>query len=133
MSAKILAVAALALAVVGEADEGKDGKKTCLTRRQINAISPLESRYALARLSSGRFYLLTLDDSCRKLTPAFTRNLVLERAASRVCDDGTSLVSFEESGVGPTRCRIEKIYRVESKAAALELIDSREGDGERRR
>ena len=133
MSANALALSVVVLAAAGGGDDAtkKDEKKTCLTRRQINAISPLESRYALARLSSGRFYLLTLDDSCRKLTPAFTRNLVLERAASRVCDDGTSLVSFEETGVGPTRCRIEKIDKVESKAAALELIGEREGEGER--
>lgn len=132
MSAMILAVAALAL--LGEADEGKDAKKaakTCLTRRQIHAVSPLEGHHALARLSAGRFYLLTLDKSCRPLTPAFTKNLVLERSESRVCDDGTSLVSFEESGVGPTRCRIEKIDKVESKAAALELIDARAAEGGR--
>ncbi len=131
MSASLLAVSLLVLAGAGDDATKKDEKKTCLTRRQINAISPLESRYALARLSSGRFYLLTLDDACRKLSPAFTRNLVLDRAASRVCDDGTSLVSFEESGVGPTRCRIEKIDKVAGKEAARELIDAREGGEER--
>ena len=125
---------ALLFAALATADDAKPVAKqdrVCINSRQINVISPLEARYALARLSAGRLYLLTLDKSCSTLTPAFTRNLVLVQPAARVCDDGTSLVSFEETGVGMTRCRIEKIDRVESKEAARDLIDSREEERER--
>jgi hypothetical protein len=129
MTPMALAVAVLALAVAAEGDrDKKKDEKTCLTRRQINALSALEGHYALARVSSGRFYLLTLDESCRGLDPAFTKNLVIERSTSRVCDDGTTLVSYEETGVGTRRCRIEKIDKVASKAEALELIDARAGE-----
>jgi hypothetical protein len=126
----LIALSCLALALSDDAVKPKPAK-TCLTRRQIHAISPLESHHALARLSAGRLYLLTLDESCRELTPAFTRNLVLVQPEARVCDDGTSMVSFEESGAGSTRCRIVKIDRVDSKEAARELIDSRKEERER--
>ena len=119
---------AVVLAFAGNAEGDRDRKKdekTCFKRRQINALSPLEGHYALARVSSGRFYLFTLDESCSGLDPAFTKNLVIERSTSRVCDDGTTLVSYEETGVGTRRCRIEKIDQVASRAEALTLIDER--------
>ena len=127
----LIALSCLALALADDAVKPGKHEKTCIMRRQINVISPLESHHALARLSAGRLYLLTLDKSCSKMTPAFTRNLVLVHPEARVCDDGASLVAFEESGVGTTRCRIEKIDRVDSREAARDLIDSRQEERER--
>jgi uncharacterized protein DUF6491 len=126
-SVPITALACAASVLSGDAgavDRSPAGK-TCITRREINAISSLDDRHALARLSAGRLSLLTLDHTCRGLRSA--RTLVLERSAGRICGDGTSLLSFEELGVGPTRCRIEKIESVANKAEALELIASRAG------
>ena len=122
-----LACAAAVLSGDAGAKDRKKTERTCITRRQINAISALDGRHALARLSAGRFSLLTLDHTCRGLESA--RKLVLERSAARICGDGTSLLSFEQPGVGPTRCRIEKIESVASKDEALELIASRAGPG----
>ena len=127
----LIALSCLALALADDAPKPAKPEKSCINRRQINAITPLEARYALARLSAGRLYLLTLDTNCATLTPAFTRSLVLVQPEARVCDDGGSLVSFEETGVGTTRCRIERIERVDSKEAARDLIDSRKEEAER--
>ena len=99
--------------------------KVCIKRREINAISALEDRHALARLSAGRSYLLTLDKTCRGMRSA--RKVGLDRPAARICGDGSSLLSFEEPGAGPTRCRIEKIDPVADKSEALDLIESRAG------
>ena len=124
--APIIALACAAAVLSG--DDAKPRPKSdrvCIARREINAISALDDRHALVRLSSGRFSLLTLDKTCRELRSA--RKLTLERSATRICGDGTSLLSFEEPGVGPTRCRIEKIDRVASRSEALDLIASREG------
>lgn len=119
-----LACAALVLHDEPRAKPGASAeKKVCVARRQVNAISALDQRHALARLGAGRLYVFTLDRSCRGLDAA--RKLTLERSASRICGDGTSLLSFEEPGAGPTRCRIEKIDEVASKSEALELIESR--------
>jgi uncharacterized protein DUF6491 len=126
-SVPVTVVACAAVVLVGEAGakpRSPDGK-VCFARREINAVSALDERHALARLSAGRLYLLTLDKTCTGLK--WARKIVLERTASRVCGDGASLLSFEEPGAGPTRCRIEKIDGVENKAEALELIDSRAG------
>lgn len=124
-SLPIAALACAAAVLGGEAGaNGRSPKdRTCITRREINAISALDDRHALARLSAGRLSLVTLDQSCRGMRSA--RKLVLERSATRICGDGTSLLSFEEPGAGPTRCRIEKIESVANKGEALELIASR--------
>lgn len=126
-SMPITALACTAVILSGHAG-AKDrttADRVCIARREINAISALDDRHAFAKVSAGRFYLLTLDETCRGLRSA--RKLVLERSASRICGDGASLVSFEEPGVGPTRCRIERIDPVANKSAALDLIESRAG------
>ena len=121
-AAMVLAVSALA----DEAPQRRPGSPpVCFRRREINALSVLDDRHVLARLSAGRLYLLTPDKTCRGLR--MVRKLALERAASKICGDGHSLLTFEDPGVGPTRCRIETIEPVASKAEALDLIDSREG------
>lgn len=117
-----LAFAAVVLSAEGEKPRSAE-ERVCVKRREINAITALDGRHAMARLSAGRLYLFTLDKACRGLRPA--RRVSLERPASRICGDGMSLLSFEEPGVGPTRCRIEKIDPVASKGDALELIESR--------
>ena len=120
----VTALACAAAVLSGEGEQPRAiGERVCVKRREINAITALDDRHAMARLSAGRLYLFTLDEACRGLRPA--RRVSLERPASRICGDGMSLLSFEEPGVGPTRCRIEKIDAVASKDEALELIDSR--------
>lgn len=118
-----LAFAAVVLGGDAGAKPRSTAGKVCIKRREINAISALDDRHALARLSAGRLYLLTLDKACNGLRPA--RRVELERPAARVCGDGISMLSFEEPGAGPTRCRIEKIDAVASRGEALELIESR--------
>jgi hypothetical protein len=103
--------------------EDVDQKRVCIARREINAISALDDRHALVRLNAGEFRLLTLDRTCQGLRMA--RKIALDGTSLQVCDEGASLVSFEEPAIGPVRCRIAEIDEVASKSEALDLIDSR--------
>lgn len=120
-------VTALACAVVLSGDAGTKPRSTadtvCIKRREINAISALDARHALVRLGAGRYALLSVDKACRELR--WARKIGLDGRAARVCGDGISLLSFEEPGAGPTRCRIEKIDSVADRSEALDLIESR--------
>ena len=121
-----LAVAAAVLAGCASlaAEEGSKAKTVCIYRRELNTISTLDDQHAFAKLSAGRFYLLTTDKSCRGLKLA--RQIAISDG-TRICADGLTLLSFAYPGVGTTRCRIERIDSVPDKDAALELIKSRAG------
>lgn len=108
------------------AEPGKPKReRTCIRKREVNAISGLDDRHALARLSAGRFYLLTLDEACRGL--ALARRLTFDRGETRVCSEGTSLLAFEEPALGAVRCRVERIEPVADRNAARDLIAERAG------
>jgi hypothetical protein len=121
----VLGLAAAAATLGGNAAAADDAKpeRLCINRREINAISALDEGHAFAKLGAERFYMLTVDKSCRGLELA--RRLVLDASRSRICGDGTTLLSFEEPSVGLMRCRIERIDKVKDKNAALDLIESR--------
>ena len=105
------------------AGEDPKAERVCINRREINAIKTLDEKHAFAKLSAGRFYLLTLDKSCQGFDKA--RRVALSEGTGRVCSDGLTLVSFETPLVGPMRCRIEGIDAVADESAARELIASR--------
>jgi hypothetical protein len=105
------------------AGDDPEARRLCVDRREINTIRTLDDRHALVRLSAGRHYLFTLDESCREFRLA--RKVAISEGTGRVCGDGLTLVSFELPGVGPMRCRIDGIDAVPDEAAARELIESR--------
>jgi hypothetical protein len=104
------------------AEEGPKAERVCIKRREINTIRPLGDYHLFAKLSASRYYLLTVEDSCRGLRLA--RTVTIWDSQTRVCGDGTSLVSFEYPGVGETRCRIQQIEPVADQDAAWALIES---------
>jgi hypothetical protein len=123
-----LAVAALALASCASAppSPGSSDDRGCINRHEINSITPLDDEHVLAKLSATRFQLFTVDQPCNGLRRA--RVVTISDATTRVCGDGTALISFNYPAVGPTRCRIRRVEPVADKAAALELIESRAGE-----
>ena len=115
-------VAALGgLAAPGVAEE-KD-KRTCFNKREIDAIRGLDDQHAFVKVGANRFYLLTTNDTCQGLKLA--RTIAVGDGTTRVCDDGSTLLSFTHPTVGSMRCRVEKIDSVPDMVAAQELIDSR--------
>jgi hypothetical protein len=130
ISAVGFAVAAVVLGgfanlLAQEAPKAKKTKRTCIKKGEINAMSPMDDRHIFVRVSATRFHLLTTDETCRGLK--FARKLAIADGARRICDDGSSLITFSEPTVGVMRCRVKRLEGVESKAAAWELIESREG------
>jgi hypothetical protein len=95
----------------------------CVDRREINAISALDGQHAFVKISAKRYYMFTLDKACVGFKLA--RKIALSDYGSRVCGDGSSLLSFEDPMAGPMRCRIERIEAVADADAARALIDAR--------
>jgi hypothetical protein len=106
-----------------EAPTAKKTKRTCIKKGEINAMSPMDERHIFVRVSATRYHLLTTDETCRGLK--FARTLAIADGARRICDDGSSLITFSEPSVGTMRCRVTRLDGVESKAAAWTLIESR--------
>ena len=104
------------------AEEGSKAKRVCINTREINSITALDDQHAFVKLSAGRYYLFTVDKTCQGFKLA--RKIAISDA-SRVCNDGLTLLSFDYPAVGPMRCRVEVIDAVPDKNAALELIESR--------
>jgi hypothetical protein len=117
-------VALLGSGTAEAAEEGTKAKRVCINTREINAITPLDDHHAFVKLSAGRFYMFTVDKTCQGFKLA--RRVAISDA-TRVCNDGLTLLSFETPVSGPMRCRIELLDRVPDKEAAWELIKSRAG------
>ena len=116
----LVAVLGGGAALAGE--EGTKAKRLCINTREINAISALDGQHAFVKLSAGRFYMFTVDKACQDFKLA--RGVAVSDAR-RVCNDGSTFLSFESLIAGPMHCRIDAIDKVYDKEAALELIKSR--------
>jgi hypothetical protein len=128
LSALGLALVTLACGsgVAAAAEEGSKPKpeKVCIRKAEINVVRALDDEHVGVKLGASRFYLLTVAKPCNGLSEA--RAIAFEGVATRVCSDGSSLVSFEYPTVGSMRCRVETIDPVADMNAARELIESRQ-------
>jgi hypothetical protein len=130
--ASLLGPAALALALAGcaSAPPSRSGsnpanpERLCIDRRDINVIRALDDRHALVKVGADKYFLLTVDRACNGMSLA--RSIGIVEATSRICGDGTSLLSFAEPTVGMMRCSIEMLDAVADRNAAVDLIRSRE-------
>jgi hypothetical protein len=104
-------------------EEGSEPEKVCIRKAEINVVRALDDEHVGVKLGASRFYLLTVARPCNGLNEA--RAIAFEGTATRVCDDGSSLLSFEYPTVGPMRCRVERIEPVADMNAARALIESR--------
>lgn len=117
----VLALPVILIGVCAAAQTDKPKpKKDCVVKREINVMSPLDDKHVYVKARSDNHYLFTMDAQCPGLRLA--RKLAISDASTRVCEGGTSLLSFEEPSVGAMRCRIDTITPVASKMAAQELI-----------
>jgi Family of unknown function (DUF6491) len=123
----VLGLALVALVPAGCASaapqEGSKPERVCIRKAEINVVRALDDEHVGVKLGASRFYLLTVTKPCDGLSEA--RAIAFEGTATRVCSDGSSLVSFEYPTVGPMRCRVERIEPVADMNAARELIEAR--------
>jgi hypothetical protein len=106
------------------AKEESKPETVCFRKAEITVVRALDDEHVGVKLGASRFYLLTVAKPCNSLSEA--RAIAFEGTATRVCSDGSSLVSFEYPTVGPMRCRVERIEPVADMNAARELIESRQ-------
>ncbi len=121
-SAGLALVAVLGGGTAMAGEEATKAKRLCVNTSEINSISALDDQHAYVKLSAGRFYMFTVDKACQEFKLA--RRIAISDAR-RVCNDGSTLLSYETPVTGPVRCRIGGIDKVFDKEAALELIKSR--------
>ena len=99
---------------------GKDkNRRDCFNTREINVMRSLDDKHVFVKAGTSRNYLLTMD-ACPGLGAA--RKLQVFEATSRVCGDGTSLLSFEVPATGAMRCRVAKVDSVKDRAEAEDRI-----------
>jgi hypothetical protein len=117
----VLALLAVLLgcASVPAAERARAKKKDCINTREINVMRALDDKHVFVKAGASRSYLLTMD-RCPGL--GLARKLEVFEATSRVCGDGTSLLSFEVPATGAMRCRIAKIESVRDLADAEDRI-----------
>ena len=120
-----LAIAAVVLGGCASAPArpGSSEDRGCINRHEINAITSLDDEHVFVKLSATRYQLFTVEQPCNGLRLA--RRVNIADATTRVCGDGTALISFNYPAVGPTRCRIWRVEPVADKAEALDLIEER--------
>ena len=104
------------------AAEAPKTKTDCVIKREINVMRPLDDKHVFVKASADRNYLFTMGAQCPGLSRA--RRLAISDSSTRVCEGGVSMLTFEEPGVSPMRCRIETITPVRDRNAALDLVAS---------
>jgi len=120
-----LAGAAIILGGCASAPATKESSQggNCINTRQINAIRPLDDEHLYVRVSASQHQLFTVDQPCNGLRLA--RRITIADAATRVCGDGTTLISFDYPAAGAVRCRIRRLDPVADRAEAMELVEAR--------
>lgn len=106
-----------AAAIDVRAAEKARKRRHCINKGEINVMRSLDDKHVFVRASSERSFLLTLDP-CPGLRDA--RSLQIVEASTRICADGTSLLSFSLPATGSMRCRVDKIEPVRDLADAEE-------------
>jgi len=107
---------ALALAQAGAPLVEARPRKDCIYQREISTLRALDDKHVYIRASASRHYLVTMEARCQGLGDA--RKVEVFEPTSRVCGEGTSLLSFVDPAAGPMRCRIATIEQVKSLADA---------------
>jgi hypothetical protein len=115
------ALPAVLLGGVASVTAGEKARKRtdCINSREINVMRSLDDKHVFLKAGATRNYLLTMDP-CPGL--GLARKLAVFEPTSRVCGEGTSLLTFEVPATGAMRCRIAKIESVRDLADAEDRI-----------
>ena len=93
-------------------------RKDCIKQGEISTLRALDDKHVYIKASASRHFLVTMDTRCQGLGDA--RKVEVFEPTSRLCGQGTSLISFVDPAAGPMRCRIATIEPVKSLADAEE-------------
>ena len=127
MNRSVLAMMTIVFSVSVQADEHaaeEAGDKVCINSNLVRNFSGLTDQHVFVEERSKQYYLLTMRHRCTGLRHAQT--IGFKDTTSRICSGGFGDVVFRERGIGPNRCRIDMIERVENKDEARAIIAERE-------
>ena len=130
MKIRILVASAVAgglIATSAHADGHEDiaaDEKVCISSNLVRNFDGLDDRHVFVEERTKNYYLLTMRHRCNGLRNA--NAIGLKDTTSRICSGGFGEVVFRERGIGPNKCRIETIERVENKDEARAIIAERE-------
>ena len=133
MRAKLFTPVSLILLGIGTAladehasDEATEesSEKICISSNLVRNFDGLDDQHVFVEERSKNYYLLTMRQRCSGLRNA--QAIGLKDTTSRICSGGFGEIVFRERGIGPNRCRIEKIERVENKDDARAIVAERE-------
>ena len=103
--------------------QSSSADRLCIDRRDINTSRALDDHHVFVKVSAERFFMLTVDKTCAGL--GLARSIAIVEATSRVCGDGSTLISFAEPTIGTLRCRVTALDAVADRNAAMDLIEAR--------
>ena len=129
MNRSILVFMSVILSPAALADEHapeESEEKVCISSNLVRNFDGLTDQHVFVEERSKQYYLLTMRHRCTGLRNA--QAIGLKDATSRICSGGFGEVVLRERGIGPNRCRIEMIERVENKDEARAIIDEDEAD-----
>jgi len=117
--------AALSVPAIADEHSAEDAKeKICISSNLVRNFDGLDDQHVFVEERSKQYYLLTMQFRCNGLRHA--QAIGFKDTTSRICNGGFGEVVFRERGIGPNRCRIDMIERVENKDEARAIIEERE-------
>ncbi len=107
-----------------DAQEGlPPSEEACFNSRNARNFDAISNDFIYVEERRGNHFLLTMDGSCFGLRGA--QGIAISNQMSRVCSRDFARVTYR--GLGQVEsCRIRRVERVDSKAAAEQIAESRE-------
>lgn len=97
-------------------------EETCLSSREIRRFSALSDEFVLLEARRDEYYLLTLFPGCIGVRSSIEIALISD--LDRVCSNSAASIGYR--GVrGRETCPIQRIERVEDRASAERLVETR--------
>jgi len=108
-------------------DSASTAGDDCFQIRQINNWSAIDRKHIYLEEAGNDQFLLTMFSACPGLQ--YAQVIGLSDRMGRVCPNDFGRITYRDGGVR-TSCGIDNVERVESKEAAVALVESRTADDE---
>ena len=99
----------------------------CFHIRQVNSWDAIDRKHIYLREGVNTHYLLTMFSSCQGVR--YAKAIALSNHMGRVCPNDFGRITYRDAGM-QSSCRIVNVERVESKEAAVALVESRTTEDE---
>ena len=105
-----------------DSETGYSSKEDCFNIRQISSWSAIDRDHVYLKEGVNNHYLVTLFSSCPGLRSA--NAIALSNSMGRMCPNDFGRITFRDAGMRSS-CRIDDIVKVESRDAAVAVVEAR--------